>query len=131
MAEFGGIGFFYSLVMPVGSRGFMGSDVKMEVSFRFLSLSRKQALELERKFRFADFGKHFKTGESTASLNLEYIDLEAVCSFLGETEIEVGATDIFISLVSEHDSRIVDVPSCVHEAIRTIGSKLVLSYTVV
>jgi hypothetical protein len=109
----------------------MGSDIKMEVSFRFLSLSHTQALELERKFRVADFGKHFKTGELTASLNLECIDLEALSSFLGETEIEVGATDIFISLVSEYDSRIVNVPSCVHEAIKTIGSKLVLSYTVV
>ena len=109
----------------------MGNDVELKVSFRFLSLSHAQASELQTSFSAADFGKHFKSGELTAALDLGCVDLGALSKFIRANAIEVDATDIFISLVSEHDSHIVDVPPCVHAAIREIGSKLVISYTVV
>ncbi len=48
-----------------------------------------------------------------------------------ENKVQKEDTDIFISFVTEYDSRIIDVPNYVNEAILKLGSKLVLSYTIV
>lgn len=109
----------------------MDSDVALQISYRFLSLTDAQALGLKKEFSRCQFGKHFSTGEITASLELEHTDIGKLAAFVRENAVEPGATDIFISFVTEYDSRIIDIPPYVNKAIRETGSKLVVSYTVV
>ncbi|MGE6451152.1 hypothetical protein ACQKC5_01975 [Shewanella baltica] len=108
----------------------MDSDIDLVVSFRFLALSEEQADELKATGLLSRFGVHFKTKKITGLIPLSSSSTVGISEFIKKHGIEVSDTDIFISFSTEYDSRIIDIPDFVNEAILKIGSKMVLSYTV-
>ena len=109
----------------------MESDINLEVSFRFLSLSKDQADALKATDLVSNFGVHFKTKKITGLIPLSSSSTIGISEFIENHKIDVSDTDIFISFLTEYDSRIIDIPNYVNEAILKIGSKMVLSYTIV
>jgi len=109
----------------------MDSDIDLEINFRFLALSKEQAVLLKSIIIESEFGKHFQTKEITAIVPLNVYNISLIFAFIENNNISVRDTDIFISFVTEYDTRIIDIPEFVNEAIVKLGSKLTLSYTVV
>lgn len=108
----------------------MESHIELETSFRFLDLSKEQADELKSSGLACEFGEHFKTKAITGIVPLESTAISQIAEFIGRKNIPVAATDIFVSFTTEYDTRIIDIPNYVNEAIAKLGSKMVLSYTV-
>ncbi len=108
----------------------MESNINLEVSFRFLNLSKEQADALEVTGLTSKFGVHFKTKKITGLIPLNNSCIVEISKFINKHKIQISDTDIFISFITEYDSRIMDIPEYVNEAVLKIGSKMVLSYTI-
>jgi len=109
----------------------MDSDIDLKISFRFLELSEGQAFALKNDNLEATFGTHFKTKSITGSVPLREDNIDQVSSFIEENHISKDSTDIFVSFVTEYDTRIFEVPNYVNQAVVKIGSQLVVSYSIV
>ncbi len=109
----------------------MDSEAELSCSFRFLSLTELQAQSLKLLDLDINFGRHFKTNKITAFLELSEEVIPFLKDFVNANDIATIETDVFISVVSEYDSEIFDIPTCVNEAVIELGSKLVFSYTCV
>lgn len=109
----------------------MDSNINLNVSFRFLALTENQAAALKNTNLAPTFGTHFKTKSITGSVPLSEDNIDQIFSFIKENNISKEFTDIFVSFVTEHDSRIIEVPDYVNHAVVKIGSKQVVSYTIV
>ncbi|PTN11438.1 hypothetical protein [Nitrosomonas aestuarii] len=107
----------------------MESDVELSCHFRFLSLSESQAEQLKSVCKEVDFCRHFKTQKVTASIELSEAVIPALVEFVKLNSVRQSETDIFISVLSEYDSRIVDIPEFINKAIIALGCKLVFSFT--
>ena len=108
----------------------MDSDVELNISFRFLELSDNQSNLLKNALPSAGFGTHYKTKKTTGVVPLIEENINLISRFMASNDISVDNTDIFISFTSEYDTRIIDVPEYVNQAVKTIGSRLTLSYTI-
>lgn len=108
----------------------MESDIELKISFRFLELSEKQATALRSSELVAKFGTHFKTKSITGIVPLNVVNINQISIFIDENNISKETTDIFISFVTEYDTRIIDIPSFVNQAVIKLSCKLVLSYTI-
>jgi hypothetical protein len=86
----------------------MDSDIDLEINFRFLALSEKQAASLKKNIIESEFGKHFKTKNITGLVPLSVANISLIYAFIEENKISVGDTDIFISFVTEYDTHIID-----------------------
>ena len=109
----------------------MDSEIQLNISFRFSELSENQVDALKAVIPEAGFGTHYKTKRTTGSVPLSEPNIPLLSTFIEKHGIENDMTDIFISFVSEYDTRIIDVPNCVNHAVVQLGSKLTLSYTIV
>ncbi len=107
----------------------MDSDVELKCHFRFLSLSDVQAEKLKSACKEVDFGRHFKTQKVTASIELSEAVIPTLVEFVKLNSVPQTETDIFISILSKYESRIVDIPEFINKAIISLGSKLVFSFT--
>jgi hypothetical protein len=108
----------------------MDSDIELNISFRFSELSDNQADALKDVIPEAGFGTHYKTKKTTGSVPLSEPIIPLLSMFIEKHDIEKDNTDIFISFVSEYDTRIIDVPNYVNLAVVKLGSKITLSYTI-
>ncbi len=109
----------------------MNSNIELNISFRFSALSEDQAEALNKSELESKFGVHFKTKRVTASVPLNEDNVSLISDFMDENNISKENTDIFISFVTEYDTRIIDVPGFVNQAVKKLGSEMVLSYTIV
>ena len=109
----------------------MDSDIELKISFRISELSEKQAVALKEVIPESGFGKHHKTKKTTGIIPLRNNNIPLISSFMNSNNISKDITDIFISFVSEYDTRIIDVPDYVNQAVIKLGSKLTLSYTII
>ncbi|WP_126166794.1 hypothetical protein [Shewanella khirikhana] len=107
----------------------MEEHTKLECSFRFLSLSKREADSLKSFFKCVNFGRHFKTGEITAVIELLLETIPVIQDFIETTKVSHSNRDIFISVTSSYDSQIVDIPKFVNQAAALLDTKLVFSYT--
>lgn len=98
-------------------------------SLRFLALSNEQAERLSQLSLGASFGKHFKTKSITSSVELSESAIPVLQEFIVINGIDATTTDIFISVLTEYDTRIIDVPNYVNKAVIAIGSNIVFSFT--
>ncbi|WP_440904813.1 hypothetical protein ACMZOO_00875 [Catenovulum sp. SX2] len=108
----------------------MDSDIKLDVCFRFLELSQQQAIELEAVFHNVKFGRHFKSKQIVGLVALDGQLVDAIGNFMQSHDIEPLSTDIFVSFITEYDSRIIELPDFVAKASIALGVKINLSYTV-
>jgi len=109
----------------------MESDLNLNISFRFFELTEFQAASLKKEFSGARLGTHHKSKKTTGNVPLNSKNISLIVNFMNTHNLSLEITDIFISFVSEYDTHIIDIPEYVNEAVRTIGSKLSLSYTIV
>ncbi len=108
----------------------MESDIKLDVCFRFLDLTQEKSDELKVLNLGSKFGVHFKTKKITGLVPLNESCIPKIQSFIKSNDIPISDTDIYISFITDYDSRIIDIPEYVNEAVSKIGSKMVLSYTI-
>jgi len=108
----------------------MESDIKLEVCFRFLDLTQKNSDDLKLLNLESKFGVHFKTKNITGLVSLNESCISEILSFIESNDISISDTDIYISFRTDYDSRIIDIPEYVNEAVSKIGSRMVLSYTI-
>ena len=108
----------------------MNSDIELEINFRFLSLTEEQVPLLSEELSDASFRDHFKNKCKVGCINLTSDRIDLVSKFMKENSIESKNTDIFLSYITEYDSRILDIPEYVAKASVALGSKITLSYTI-
>ena len=109
----------------------MESDIELKINFRFLELTEKQAAALKISKLGAKFGTHFKSQKPTGVVPLNKNNIDLISNFIKENEIPSGLTDIFISFVTEYDTRTIDIPDYVNQVVKELGSKIVVSYAIV
>lgn len=105
---------------------------ELEISFRFLHLSLESARRLEKLHRAVTVKKHKRDGDLGAYFTLdENLDYNWLQEFIEEEKIPGTEFDIFVSLVTEDDTWIVEVPSFVVVLVRQIGGRITFSCTTV
>lgn len=109
----------------------MDSDIELDISFRFLSLSETLANEIRPFLEASSYRANRKLGGFVVCVPLTPTSLEFIESFVSSHDVEIENTDIFVSFTSEYDSRIIKLPSILTKASCSIGSTVTLSYTVV
>jgi|GEM_PF-1897057 len=108
----------------------MDSDIELNISFRFFSLSEELTNEIKSSLKGSSCRPHKKLGGFIVCVPLTPPSLEFIGSFVTSHNVEVENTDIFVSFVTEYDSRIIDLPNIITKASFSIGSPITLSYTV-
>ena len=108
----------------------MDSGIELDTSFRFLALTERQAEALQLSGMDCEFGRHHRTNAITGVVPLNGTVISKLENFVNQQSIEISSTDIFVSFTTEYDSRIIDIPCHVNEIIKKLGSRLVVSYTV-
>lgn len=109
----------------------MDADIELNISFRFLALSDAQAEKLRASELEVTFGKHHKTSKNVGCVVLASGVIAHLSNFIVDNSVTEDEYDIFISFCTEYDTRIIDIPAYVNEAVKRLGSKLVLSYTII
>ncbi len=100
------------------------------VGFRFLSLTAEQADNLKQIISDCEIDNHFENGCKCGCISLDSIEkLDLIVQFKNEHCISNDECDIFLSIATENDTEIWDVPSIVNDAIKRIDCKLVFSFT--
>ena len=108
----------------------MESEIDLKVSFRFLSLNDEQVEKLRLSFGVIELGKHFKTGKNVGIVILRSDNIRQVSKFMDVHGIAPEDTDIFLSFITFHSTRILDIPGYVADAAVELKSRLTLSYTI-
>lgn len=104
---------------------------RVRVSVRFLRLGRVQMDELLAHYKHAQaFPSRRAPGEVGVSLPLDdAFDVEWLAGFVERHELPEAERDMFVSLLTNYDTRIVAVPRVASELHKRIGGELVLSFT--
>jgi len=108
----------------------MTKKIEIECSLRLLSLTKEEASEIAQSNPEVGISPHFKSGNDVAYAPLSLTTISLFQTYISKYRIGARDHDIFVSLTSDRDTGIVDVPSIVNEAILKLGSRVVLSYTV-
>lgn len=106
------------------------SNTEAEISFRFLSLDKFQAYTLEREILGSTHRKHFKNSCYVGCVPLTKQSLDDINDFYVRQRIEIDECDIFVSVNSESDTNIIDIPVIVNRMLKYIDCKLTFSFTV-
>ena len=106
-----------------------GSEI--DVSFRFLKLDKLQAYTLKHEVANSSFREHHKNDCYVGTIQLSEDNIDEINDFYVRQQVSLTDTDIFVSIVSELDSNIVDVPIIVNRMLKYIDCKLTYSFTVV
>jgi len=109
----------------------MDSEIELNISFRFFSLTEELSNEIKSSLKASSCRPNKKLGGFIVCMPLTQSSLEFIESFVTSNKVEVENTDIFVSFVTEHDSRIIGLPNIITKASFSIGSPVTLSYTVV
>lgn len=105
-------------------------DVKTTVLFRFLSLDPAQAKELLAAFPGCRIGKHHKTGEAVGCVRLDSVDtIPAIVAFMTKHAVPEKQCDVFLSVFTESDTELWDVPRVVNRLLQSVDCQMVFSFT--
>lgn len=107
------------------------SEIEVDISFRFLKLDKLQAYTLKREIAFSSFREHHKDEHFVGIVQLSEKSIHEINDFYVRQQVSLADCDIFISVVSEFDSNIVDIPNVVNKMLKYIDCKLTYSFTVV
>jgi hypothetical protein len=99
-------------------------------SIRFLNLNKLQAFTLEREVVGASQREHSQNDCYVGHVSLLDDNLEDIFNFFIRQRLKVEECDLFISLSSNMDTNIVEVPSVVNQMLKFIDCKLTMSFTV-
>jgi hypothetical protein len=103
---------------------------RLRVIFRFLALTPKQAKDLKAAFPSCELGRHFKTGRLVGCIALNSRSkIDPVVSFKTAHEVKAKDCDVFVSLLTDNDTGIINVPDVVNRLIREIDCRIVFSFT--
>ncbi|TLU61094.1 hypothetical protein FE810_15590 [Thalassotalea litorea] len=104
---------------------------EVDVSFRFLKLDKLQAYTLKHEVANSSFREHHKNNCYVGTVLLSESCIDEINDFYVRQQVSLEDCDIFVSIVSEIDSNIVDVPTIVNRMLKYIDCKLTYSFTVV
>jgi hypothetical protein len=99
-------------------------------SFRFLSLTRLQAITIEREVPGATQQKHWQNDCYVGYVALSHDNLQDIANFFVRQQIKVEECDLFIAITSPLQTNTVAAPDLVNQMLKFIDCKLTFSYTV-
>jgi hypothetical protein len=103
---------------------------KITVSFRFLTLTPKQGLDLKASIPGSELGRHFKSKKLVGCVPLTgRTRIVSIIDFAEAHGLKPKDCDIFVSVSTEKDTLIVDVPRIVNQMIRRMDCQVVFSFT--
>ena len=98
-------------------------------SFRFLKLNKLQAYTLKREVAESSTKYIEKKDSFVGTVPLREELFDSLIIFFERQKISIDECDIFVSVFSEKDSEVVDIPFTVNKMLKYINCKLVFSYT--
>ena len=102
----------------------------MTISFRFLALTPKQGQYLADAFPASELGGHFKTGKVVGCVPLNSrTKVDSIIAFAAKYGLKPKACDIFVSVSTDSDTQIVDVPKIVNRIIKDFDCQMTFSFT--
>jgi hypothetical protein len=104
---------------------------QLKCSFRFLALSADQAARCAAQFGY-DRPPRANVQGTGYCVPIELVDesvSDRIRKFLTEETIDASNCDVFLSILTEYDTRIYDVPCLVTKLIRECECKLTVSFT--
>ena len=107
------------------------SNAEAEISFRFLSLDKFQAYSLVREIVGSTHKEHVENKCYVACVPLTPKNFEDINDYYVRQRVEIEACDIFVSVSSDSNKGIVDIPVIVNRMLKYIDCKLTFSFTVV
>ena len=103
---------------------------KMTISFRFLTLTPKQGQDLKASIPGSELGRHFKTKKVVGCVPLTgRTRIESIIDFAAAHGLKPEDCDIFVSVTTDRDTLIVDVPRIVNKIISEMDCQVVFSFT--
>ena len=115
------------------SRGqtFANNIMKMTISFRFLALTPKQGQSLTAAIPKSELGRHFKTGKVVGCVPLNNrTKAESIIAFASTHGLKSKMCDILVSVSTDRDTLILDVPNIVNQIIKALDCQMTFSFTV-
>ena len=106
-------------------------NTAVEISFRFLSLDKLQAYTLEREILGSSYKQHDKNNCYLGYVPLTKQNFDDINDYYVRQRIEIEECDIFVSVNSESNTDIVDIPTIVNRMLKYIDCKLTFSFTLV
>ncbi|WP_462157746.1 hypothetical protein [Pseudoalteromonas sp. GB56] len=103
----------------------------VDISFRFLNLNKLQAYTLAKEVSGATYKMPRNKNYYVGCIPLTEDTIHEINDFYVRQMVDISECDIFVSIVSEFDSNIVDVPAVVNHMLKYIDCKLTYSFTVV
>ena len=103
---------------------------KMTVSFRFLTLTPKQGQILKDSIPGSELGRHFKTKKVVGCVPLTGgTKIESIIDFAADHGLKPKDCDIFVSVSTDRDTLILDVPRIANQIIKKMDCQMVFSLT--
>lgn len=103
---------------------------KMTVSFRFLALTPKQGQDLKTAIPGSELAQHFKTRKVVGCVPLNgRTRIEPIICFAEAHGLKSKECDIFVSVSTDRDTLLVDVPRIVNQIIKAMDCQVVFSFT--
>mgnify|MGYP005822761497 CR=1 FL=1 len=101
-----------------------------EIGFRFKSLNKLQAFTLEREVQGATYEMAPNKDCYVGLVPLNDLSTQEINDFYVRQMVQINDCDIFVSVESEYNSNIVDIPSVVNRMLKYIDCSLTYSFTV-
>ena len=101
-----------------------------EISFRFKNLNKLQAFTLEREVQGSTYVMACNKECYVGSVPLNDLSIQEINDFYVRQMVHISDCDIFVSVVSENNSNIVDIPSVLNRMLKYIDCNLTYSFAV-
>ena len=103
---------------------------KMTVAFRFLALTPQLGKELQRNIPTSTLSRHFKTKKVVGCIPVTCrTKIKQIAEFQRTHSVALADCDVFVSVSTDRDTEIVDVPKIVNRIIKEIDCRVVFSFT--
>ncbi len=110
----------------------MKSDTcSIDISFRFLHLNKLQAYTLVRDIPESTHKLPKDKDSYVGCVPLTAMNIDDINDFYVRQRIDVSDCDIFVAVVSESDTNIIDVSPVVNRMLKYIDCQLTYSFTVI
>lgn len=105
------------------------SKTEAEISFRFLNLNKLQAFTLKREILGSMFTQQCQNNNYVGYAPLSKQNLDDINDYYVRQRVEIEDCDILVSVVSESETDIINVPIIVNRMLKYIDCKLTFSFT--
>ena len=113
----------------------MASDwAELAYYIRIGPISENKAQEIKRKYSSEYITSHKKRDNSGFTISVKIIDGVNYCflkEMLNTMQIERDNYDLFVSVITESDTEIIEIPEYVERVAKLIAAQYVFSFTVV